>query len=191
MDRRLAAILAADVAGYSRLMSKDEAGTLAALQAYRSELIIPAIERHRGRIVKLMGDGILAEFGSVVEAVACAIEVQHQMEARNRGVPADRRMLLRMGVHLGDIIVDGDDIYGDGVNIAARLEAIAESGGICISRQAYDQVVGKVALGFRQLGLKKLKNIAKPVEVFAVDAVSASPSAGKMKQEIYYCRAPD
>jgi len=195
MDRRLAAILAADVAGYSRLMSKDEAGTLVALQAHRSELIIPAIERHRGRIVKLMGDGILAEFGSVVEAVACAIEVQHQMEARNRGVPADRRMLLRMGVHLGDIIVDGDDIYGDGVNIAARLEGIAESGGICISRQAYDQIDGKLPINCQPLGLQTLKNIPKPVEVYAIDVEGADTvnriSAASIKLKVNYCRAPD
>jgi adenylate cyclase len=122
MARRLAAILAADVAGYSRLMSTDEAGTLVALQAHRSELIAPTIERHGGRIVKLIGDGILVEFNSVVEAVECAAEIQREMEVRNRGLADDRRMLLRMGVHLGDIIIDGDDIYGDGVNIAARLQ---------------------------------------------------------------------
>src|SRR5262249_42685215 len=124
VTRRLAAILAADVAGYSRLMSADEGGTLAALRAHRTELIAPAIERHHGRIVKLIGDGILVEFDSVVEAVECAAEIQREMEVRNRGTPDDRRMLLRMGVHLGDIIMDGDDIYGEGVNIAARLEGV-------------------------------------------------------------------
>jgi len=154
VERRLVAILVADVSGYSRLMSADEGRTLAALQAHRSELIAPTIERHCGRIVKVMGDGILAEFGSVVEAVGCATEIQREMEVRNRGAPDDRRMLLRIGVHLGDIIIDGDDIYGDGVNIAARLEGIAETGGICISRQAYDQVEGKLPLTCRPLASK-------------------------------------
>src|SRR6266498_3094427 len=139
MERRLAAILAADVAGYSRLMSLDESGTLARLQAHRSELIAPAIAGHHGRVVKLMGDGILAEFGSVVDAVECAAEIQREMAARNAEVGDDRRMGFRIGVHLGDVIVEGEDIYGDGVNIAARLESLAETGGICISRQAYDQ----------------------------------------------------
>jgi adenylate cyclase len=133
VERRLAAILAADVAGYSRLMSLDESGTLAELQAHRSELIVPAIARHRGRVVKLMGDGILAEFGSVVQAVECATEIQREMAARNAGVTDERRLGFRIGVHLGDIIVEGEDIYGDGVNIAARLESLAETGGICIS----------------------------------------------------------
>ena len=169
VGRRLAAILAADVAGYSLLMSTDEAGTLSALQAHRSELIGPAVKRHRGRIVKLMGDSILAEFGSVVEAVKCADEIQREMEIRNRGTRDDHRMLLRIGVHLGDVIIDGSDIYGDGVNIAARLEGIAEPGRICISRQAYDQVEGKLPLTCRPLGPQKLKNIPKPVEVYAID----------------------
>ena len=160
MARRLAAILAADVAGYSRLMSVDEAGTLAALQAHRSELIAPRIQRHGGRIVKLIGDGILVEFNSVVEAVECAAEIQREMQVRNRGLADDRRMLLRMGVHLGDVIIDGDDIYGDGVNIAARLQAVAEIGGICISRQAYDQVDGKLPLNYRPLGAQTLKTVS-------------------------------
>jgi len=195
VERRLAAILAADVAGYSRLMSADEAGTLAALQAHRFELIAPAIERHRGRIVKLMGDGILAEFGSVVEAVQCAAEIQREMGIRNRGTPDDRLMLLRMGVHLGDIIIDGDDIYGDGVNIAARLEGLAETGGICISRQAHDQVDGKLPLTCRPLGPQKLKNIPKPVEVYAIDpdgADAAGPiNTDNIKLKVNYCRASD
>ncbi len=195
MERRLAAILAADVAGYSRLMSFDESGTLASLQAHRSELIVPAIARHHGRVVKLMGDGILAEFGSVVEAVECAAEIQREMAARNAGVSDDRRLGFRIGVHLGDVIVEGDDIYGDGVNIAARLESLAETGGICISRQAYDQVDGKLPLEFRELGPQHLKNIPKPVEAFAVGraAVSAAPKGGpaNLQQEIRYCRARD
>jgi adenylate cyclase len=148
MARRLAAILAADVAGYCRLMSADEAGTLAALQAHRSEVISPSIARHHGRIVKLIGDGILAEFESVVEAVECAVEVQRTMAERNRGKPDENRMLFRIGVHLGDIIVDGDDIYGDGVNIAARLEGLAEAGGIDISRQALRPSGPQVAFQF-------------------------------------------
>jgi class 3 adenylate cyclase/pimeloyl-ACP methyl ester carboxylesterase len=191
MARRLAAILAADVAGYSRLMSADEAGTLATLQGHRDELITPTIERHRGRIVKLMGDGLLAEFDSVVEAVECAAEVQREMGERNRGAPADRRMLLRMGVHLGDIIIEGDDIYGDGVNIAARLEGIAETGGICISRQAYDQIDGKLPLTCRPLGPQQLKNIPRPVEAYAIDLDDSAADPASMKVKVNYCRAPD
>lgn len=195
MERRLAAILAADVAGYSRLMSLDESGTLAELQAHRSELIVPAIGRHRGRIVKLMGDGILAEFGSVVEAVECAAAIQREIAARNAGVSDDRQLGFRIGVHLGDVIVEGDDIYGDGVNIAARLESLAETGGICISRQAYDQVDGKLALEFRELGPQHLKNIPKPVEAFAIGGAAATRAPERapanLQQEIRYCRARD
>ncbi len=195
MERRLAAILATDVAGYSRLMSLDESGTLAGLQAHRSELIVPAIAGHHGRIVKLMGDGILAEFGSVVDAVECAAEIQREMAARNAGVPADHRMGFRIGVHLGDVIVEDGDIYGDGVNIAARLESLAETGGICISRQAYDQVDGKLALEFRQLGPQHLKNIPKPVEDFAISCAAVAEASKRppanLEQEIRYCRARD
>ena len=195
MERRLAAILAADVAGYSRLMSLDEAGTLASLQAHRSEVVDPAIARHRGRIVKLMGDGMLAEFGSVVEAVECAAEIQCGMATRNAAVPEDRRLGFRIGVHLGDVITQGDDIYGDGVNIAARLESLAETGGICISRQAYDQIDGKLALDFRELGPQQLKNIPKPIEVFAIGNAAAAQQAKRapirLQQEIRYCRARD
>src|SRR5262245_47224059 len=194
MARRLAAILAADVAGYSRLMSADEAGTLAALQAHRSEVMAPSIARHRGRIVKLIGDGILTEFESVVEAVKCAVEVQRAMTERNRGKPDEHRMLFRMGVHLGDIIVDGGDIYGDGVNIAARLEGLAEAGGIDISRQAYDQVDRKLPFNFRALGPQRLKNIPKPVEVYAVDFGEAGPQVpnhASRSQEITFCRTKD
>src|SRR6266566_8203788 len=174
-------------------MSFDESGTLARLQAHRSELIAPAIAGHHGRVVKLMGDGILAEFGSVVEAVECAAEIQREMAARNAGVADDRRLGFRIGVHLGDVIVEGEDIYGDGVNIAARLESLAETGGICISRQAYDQVDGKLALEFRELGPQHLKNIPKPVEVFAIGGLSGPPRRrlANLQQEIRYCRAPD
>lgn len=189
MERRLAAILAADVFGYSRMMSEDEKGTLAALQAHLSGLLDPAIGRHHGRIVKLMGDGLLAEFASVVEAVDCAAEVQREMAARNAGVANKRQMIFRIGVHLGDVIVEGDDIYGDGVNIAARLEGIAEPGGICISRQAYDQVHKKLALGYRSLGPQHLKNIPDPVEAFSIKGDGLA--AANDRQEIRYCRAPD
>ncbi|MGA8499608.1 MAG: alpha/beta fold hydrolase [Xanthobacteraceae bacterium] len=189
VERRLAAILAADVAGYSRLMSEDEAGTLAAWQRCHAELIDPGIARHRGRIVKLMGDGFLAEFSSVVEAVDCAAEIQREMTARNAGPASDRPLTLRIGVHLGDVIVEGHDIHGDGVNIAARLESIAEPGGICISRQVYDQVQKKLTLGYRNLGPRILKNIPDPIEVFAIEGDGLA--AGNDRQEIRYCRAPD
>ncbi|HEY7748075.1 MAG TPA: alpha/beta fold hydrolase [Aestuariivirgaceae bacterium] len=189
LQRRLVAILAADVAGYSRMMSEDEPGTLAALQRCRSELIEPAIIRHQGRVVKLLGDGLLVEFSSVVKAVACAAEFQREIAARNAGAVNKPLMIFRVGVHLGDIIVDRDDIYGDGVNIAARLEGIALPGGICISRQAYDQVHKKLALGYTSLGPQKLKNIPERIEVFAIngDGLAASDD----RQEIRYCRAPD
>lgn len=189
MERRLAAILAADVFGYSRMMSEDETGTLASLQAHRSQVVDPAITRHRGRIVKLMGDGLLAEFASVVEAVDCAAEIQREMAARNGGGANKRPMIFRIGVHLGDVIVEGDDIYGDGVNIAARLEGIAEPGGICISRQAYDQVQKKLSLGYRSLGLQNLKNMPDPVEAFSIKGDGLA-TAGEL-QKIHYCRAAD
>ena len=166
VERRLAAILVADVAGYSRLMSEDEQGTLSALQAHRSGLIDPAIGRHHGRIVKLMGDGLLAEFVSVVEAVDCAAEIQREMAARNAGNKCP--IVFRIGVHLGDVIVESGDLYGDGVNIAARLEGISEPGGICISRQAYEHVQKRLSLGYRRLGPQNLKNIPDPVEAFAI-----------------------
>jgi class 3 adenylate cyclase/pimeloyl-ACP methyl ester carboxylesterase len=193
MVRRLAAILAADVAGYSRLMSEDETGTLADLKTHRSELIEPAIAKHGGRIVKLMGDGILAEFASVVAAVECGAQIQRAMAARNGGKPDERRMLLRIGIHLGDVIIDGDDIYGDGVNIAARLQTLAEVGAICVSGQVYDQVDGKLPLRFRPLGAQTLKNIAKPVEVYgiALDEGGAATKPPRMDLKVEYCRAPD
>ncbi len=190
MARRLAAILAADVAGYSRLMSEDEAGTLAALQAHRSEVVAPAIERRGGRIVKLMGDGVLAEFDSAVEAVECAAEIQRAMAAR--ATSNGRDMQFRIGVHLGDVVIDGDDIYGDGVNIAARLQAIAEVGGVSVSRQVHDLVDGKATVGFRALGAQTLKNIAKPVEVYALELGGAEKHVtANIKQKISYCRARD
>jgi adenylate cyclase len=169
IQRRLAAILAADVVGYSRLMAADEAGTLALLRANRKELFDPKIGNHGGRTVKLMGDGTLVEFASVVDAVECAIAIQRAMGEINAGHPDDRRIVFRIGINLGDIIIEGDDIYGDGVNIAARLEGIAESGGITISEDAWRHVQGKVAANFVDIGEQSLKNMARPVRVYRVE----------------------
>ena len=167
-ERRLAAILAADVAGYSRLMGVDEEGTLAALKAIRRELADPKIKEHRGRIVKTTGDGLLLEFASVVDAVRCAVDVQREMAERNADVPPDHRIELRMGINVGDIIRDGRDIYGDGVNVAARLEARAEPGGICVSRVVRDQVRDKLAFSFEDMGEQQVKNIARPIRVHRI-----------------------
>ena len=183
VERRLAAILAADVAGYSRLMGADEEGTLVALTAIRRELGDPKIAEHRGRIVKTTGDGLLAEFASVVDAVRYAVEVQREMVRRNADVPADKRIEFRIGINLGDIIIDEGDIYGDGVNVAARLEALAEPGGICVSRVVRDQVRDKLDLAFEDLGEQHVKNIARPVRVYRVpisgnaDATAAPAAA--------------
>ena len=164
--RRLAGILAADVVGYSRLMGADETGTLDRLKSYRVNVVEPAITEHRGRIVKLMGDGLLAEFPSVIETVQCAVDVQQAMKDSEAETQEDRRIQLRIGVNLGDIIVEGSDIYGDGVNVAARLESIADPGGICISAIAFDTVDGRLDLTFEDMGLQALKNIDKPVRVY-------------------------
>ena len=166
VQRRLAAILATDVAGYSRLIGNNEEGTLAALKAHRRDLIDPKISEHRGRIVKTTGDGLLAEFASVVDAVRCAVEIQDGMAERNGEVPADKSIQLRIGINLGDIVIDQDDIFGDGVNIAARLESIAEPGGICVSEDAYRQIRGKLALDAIDAGAQQLKNIVQPVRVY-------------------------
>lgn len=166
MARRLAAILAADVVGFSRLMEIDEAGTLAALQAHRAQLIEPLIAQNNGRIVKLMGDGALVEFASVVDAVACAVAIQQGIGERNAGIADDKRIAFRIGVNLGDIIVEGDDIYGDGVNVAARLEALAEPGGICISGTVRDHIAGKLDHAFVDGGAQAIKNISRPVHVW-------------------------
>ena len=166
MARRLSAILAADVVGYSRLMEMDEAGTLAALKAHRGECIDPLIAKHGGRIVKLMGDGALVEFGSVVDAVECAVAVQQGMAKRHADVPKDKRVDFRIGVNLGDIIVEGDDIYGDGVNIAARLEALAEPGGICVSGTVHEHIAGKHGHAFIDDGEQTVKNMSRPVRVW-------------------------
>jgi len=168
VERRLAAILAADVAGYSRLMGEDEEGTLAALKAIRRELGDPRITEHRGRIVKTTGDGMLVEFPSVVDAVRCAVEVQREMALRNTEIPAERRIEFRFGINLGDIIIEDDDIYGDGVNVAARLEALAEPGGICVSRVVRDQVRDKLDFAFEDLGEQQVKNIARPIRVYRI-----------------------
>ena len=168
MERRLAAILVADVVGYSAMMGRDEAGTFARLKAHRKELAEPTIAAHRGRIFKLTGDGLLVEFGSVVDAVECAASIQRGMAERTRGEPADRQINLRIGVHVGDVIVEGDDRHGDAVNVAARLQQLAEPGGIAVSRTVVDHVKQKVALGFESRGEERLKNIAEPVGVYRV-----------------------
>jgi adenylate cyclase len=168
VERRLAAILAADVAGYSRLMGADEEGTLVALKTVRREIADPKIKEHRGRIVKTTGDGLLLEFASVVDAVRCAVEVQREMAERNADLAPGRRIELRMGINVGDIIRDGRDIYGDGVNVAARLEALAEPGGICVSRVVRDQVRDKLAFSFEDLGEQQVKNIARPIRVHRI-----------------------
>jgi len=168
MERRLTAILAADVVGYSRLMGADEAGTLAALKAVQTELIDGKIAQHQGRIVKLTGDGILAEFPSVVNALACATEVQRGVRERNTDVPQNRRIEFRVGVNVGDVMVEGDDIYGDGVNVASRLESVANPGGITVSRAVRDHVGNRLDLAFEDWGEQKLKNIEKPVHVYSV-----------------------
>ena len=168
VQRRLAAILAADVAGYSRLMGVDEEGTLSALKELRRELADPKIKEHRGRIVKTTGDGLLVEFASVVDAVRCAVEVQFEMAERNAGMPEEQRIQFRIGINLGDIIKDGRDIHGDGVNIAARLEALAEPGGICVNRVVRDQVRDKLDFAFEDAGEQRVKNIARPLRVYRI-----------------------
>jgi adenylate cyclase len=178
--RRLAAILAADTVGYSRLMEANEAGTLAALKAHRKELVDVKIVEHQGRVVKLTGDGMLVEFPSIVNAVDCACEIQRGMSARNVDVPSDRRIEFRIGINLGDVIVEGDDIYGDGVNVAARLEGIAQPGGIAISGSVRDHIGNRLELQFEDMGNQTLKNIEKPVHVFSI---ALGGSAGRSNTE--------
>ncbi len=170
LQRRLAAILATDVVGYSRLMGIDEVGTLARLKAIRRDLIDPSIAVHSGRTIKLMGDGSLVEFGSVIDAVACAVEIQKLIRAHNGDGQDDKKIQLRMGINVGDVIVDGDDIYGDGVNIAARIEALADPGGIFIARGAADEVRDKLPIRLESRGERSVKNIARPIEVFSIAA---------------------
>src|SRR5271167_2415353 len=168
VERKLAAIVAADVAGYSRLMAADEEGTLSRLKAHRRALIDPKIAEHSGRIIKTTGDGMLVEFASVVDAVRCMVEIQRGMLERNADIPAENRIDFRVGINVGDVIVEGDDIYGDGVNVAARLEGLAEPGGICISGVVHDQVEGRLDCAFENLGEHSLKNITRPVRVYRV-----------------------
>jgi adenylate cyclase len=181
VERRLAAILAADVVGYSRLVGDDEAGTVARLKALRQEFLEPLIGEFRGRAVKLMGDGALVEFASAVDAVECAAAIQHGVAEREAGEPENRRIQFRVGINVGDIIVEDGDILGDGVNVAARLEGLAEPGGICVARNVYNQVRTKLALAFAPMGTHRVKNIAEPIEVFrvALGRVATSPAASQ------------
>jgi len=194
--RRLAAILAADIAGYSALMGADEARTVSDLKGHQA-VVLPMVADFSGRVIDTAGDGIMAEFASVVNAVECAVAIQRKMTERNAPVESARRMQYRIGINLGDVIYDDHRIFGDGINVAARLEGIADRGGICISRQVLDQVEGKLDLTYRELGRQNLKNIAKPVEVYAIQLDGlAAPGAGvlagaNLKQEIRYCKAPD
>src|SRR5271155_2206774 len=185
VQRRLAAILAADVVEYSRLMSTDEVGTLEALKAHRLALLDPTVAAHHGRIVKTTGDGALVEFASVVDAVECAVVMQRGMLSRNASVAEDRRIVFRIGINVGDIIIDGDDIFGDGVNIAARLEALCEPGGLCISRAANDQIRDKLALAFADLGEQTVKNISRAIGVFGLSLtdIEGLPEAQALELE--------
>lgn len=177
IQRKLAAILAADVVGYSRLMGEDETGTLTALKQLRAELVDPTIADYRGRIVKLMGDGALVEFASAIDAVECAVAIQRDMSRRNAEISDGKSIIYRIGVNVGDVIIDGDDIYGDGVNIAARLEGLSEPGGVCISGMVFDYVKGKLDAGFEDLGQQQVKNIAEPVRAYRVTPASLTNEA--------------
>jgi len=207
IERRLAAILAADIAGYSRLMGQDEVATHRALKAHRRELVDPTITRHHGRIVKTTGDGMLVEFASIVDAVGCAVSIQRGMIGRNEAVPQDKRIIFRIGINVGDIIIDGGDIFGDGVNVAERLEALCEPGGLCISRGANEQIRDKLSLAFADLGEQTVKNIARSIGVFGLGALdierlpeealpelpgeSSGAPAAMPEQQIRFCRSSD
>src|SRR5262245_43292920 len=169
MERKLAAILAADIAGYSGLMEADEAGTFEQLRTSRKELFEPEISKHHGRIFKLMGDGLLAEFGSVVDAVECAVTLQRGMAERNASVSDGKRIEVRIGINLGEVIVEGEDRYGEGVNVAARLQELADPGGICVSAKVSKEVDKKLAFGFEPMGEQQMKNIAEPIACFRVN----------------------
>ena len=197
IKRRLAAILAADIAGYSRLMGEDEAATVRDLKEHQA-VILPLVVRYGGRIIDTAGDGILAEFPSVINATECAVEIQTVMATRNEAVPEARRMRFRIGINLGDVIHDDTRIYGDGINVAARLEGIAEPGGICISRQVFDQVSRALKADFQALGPRTFKNIARPVDVFAIAPAGGDGGPGvtganavDLRQEVRFCTAPD
>jgi adenylate cyclase len=176
--RRLAAILAADVVGFSKLIGEDEAGTLAALREIRKEIVNPVLAEHGGRVFKLMGDGMLAEFPSAVQALRAAMSIQERLRQRNAEAPPGRRIEVRIGVHQGDVVVEGSDLLGDGVNIAARLEGLAEPGGICVSGRVHEDAAGKIALDAKDMGEQNLKNIARPVRAYRV-----STSSGEIKKE--------
>src|SRR5262245_27762213 len=176
MERKLAAILSADVEGYSRLMSDDEPATVRTITEYR-EVIAATVGLHGGRVVDAPGDNVLAEFASVVDATHCALEIQREVASRNAGLPDARRMRFRIGINLGDVIVEGPRLYGDGVNIAARMESLAEGGGICLSGTAYDQVDGKLPYRYEFLGEHTVKNIARPLRVYGVHLEARPPSA--------------
>ena len=181
-QRRLAAILAADVVGYSRLMQLDEFGTLAALKAQRSEVLQPVVSKHRGRIVKVMGDGVLIEFPSAVDAVECAVRLQEAMDTANSPLPKDKRIVLRIGINLGDVMVEGTDLYGDGVNVAARLEALSEPGSVFVSQTVFSHVKGKTKLTFEDLGERGLKNMAEPVHVYRVSSANAHLGSSSLEK---------
>ena len=194
--RKLTAILAADVAGYSRLMSRDEHGTMKTLSTYR-QLMDDLIARHRGRVANTAGDSVLAEFPSIFDAVECSVSVQLKLGEAAAGLSEDAALRFRMGIHLGDVMVSGDDLLGDGVNIAARLESIAEPGGVCISGIVFEQIDGKIDLSFRSLGVQSLKNITRPIEAYAIELNNDellpdhSPASATFQQEIKYCRSHD
>ena len=181
MERKLTAILSADVEGYSRLMGEDEEATIRTLTYYR-ELMTPPIKGHRGRVIDSPGDNLLAEFASVVDAVKCAVVIQSTLRAENADLPQNRRMEFRIGINLGDVVVDGERIYGDGVNIAARMEALAEGGGICVSGMVFEQVKGKVSVNFEDLGLQQVKNIAEPIRAYRAVLGSGTESAEPQKK---------
>jgi class 3 adenylate cyclase/pimeloyl-ACP methyl ester carboxylesterase len=196
MPRRLVAILAADVVGYSRLMGANEAATLSTLGAIRREILDPKIAEYHGRIFKTTGDGLFVEFASVVDAVNSSVAIQRAMAKRNRGLAFEERIEYRIGVNIGDVIEEAGDLYGDGVNVAARLEGIAESGGICISRQVLEQIEGKVEVACRGLGRKSLKNITRPIDAFGINLEEEAAGArfladSDLKQDVRYCSAPD
>jgi adenylate cyclase len=191
VERRLAAVLAADVAGYSRLMGADEEGTLARLKTLRKTLVDPAIAAHRGRIVKTTGDGILVEFASAVDAARGAAELQHGMVSQNTNVPPDDRIDFRIGIHVGDIIIDDNDIFGDGVNIAARLEGIAEPGGICISDDAQRQIRGKIDLIYEDMGPQNLKNIAEPMRAWRIQVDTTTAISSRVAPPSEVLALPD
>jgi len=182
VQRRLAAILATDVVGYSRLMERDEAGTLAALRERHNSILAPLVAQHDGRIVKFLGDGVLAEFGSAVNAVQCGIDLQARMAALNAPLPETQHIVWRIGINLGEVVVEGDDLFGDGVNVAARLQALVEPGGICISGKVRDEVDRKIGAAFDDMGEQVLKNMASPVRLYRLrSGPSASGAATRSR----------